>query len=80
MNNRSSQRLLMVSRSSSRNSAALSQILEIVKVQAEKEFPVPSFRRLLAMNLPEWKQAIMGDQEEDGDIRAVFSRASGVLA
>ncbi|KAL6957031.1 ABC transporter B member 15, partial [Sarracenia purpurea var. burkii] len=60
LNNTSSQRLSMVSRSSSRNSAALSQRLEIVKVQAEQEFPVPSFRRLLAMNLPEWKQAIMG--------------------
>ncbi|CAL1410924.1 unnamed protein product [Linum trigynum] len=27
---------------------------------AEHDFPVPSFRRLMALNLPEWKQGLLG--------------------
>ncbi|XP_039053529.1 ABC transporter B family member 15-like [Hibiscus syriacus] len=50
----SSRRLSLVSRSDSANSLARESLMEYQKL------PVPSFRRLLALNLPEWKQAIMG--------------------
>ncbi|PSS30421.1 ABC transporter B family member 15 like [Actinidia chinensis var. chinensis] len=60
LNNTSSRRLSLVSRSSSANSAAQSQRAENPTVPEEQVFPVPSFRRLLLMNLPEWKQAVMG--------------------
>ncbi|KAE9466520.1 hypothetical protein C3L33_01558, partial [Rhododendron williamsianum] len=44
---------------SSANSAAQSQRLDnSSKVGLDQDFPVPSFRRLLAMNLPEWRQAV----------------------
>ncbi|KAG5535026.1 hypothetical protein RHGRI_022961 [Rhododendron griersonianum] len=60
-NNNSSRRLPILSRSSSANSAAQSQRLDnSSKVGLDQDFPVPSFRRLLAMNLPEWRQAVMG--------------------
>ncbi|KAF8390324.1 hypothetical protein HHK36_024849 [Tetracentron sinense] len=54
-NNTSSRRLSTVSRSSSANSAAAAASRE-----TEQDFPVPSFWRLLALNLPEWKQASLG--------------------
>ncbi|XP_052197564.1 ABC transporter B family member 15-like [Diospyros lotus] len=60
VNNTSSRRLSMLSRSSSANSTAMSQRVENASFQIEEPSPVPSFRRLLAMNLPEWKQATMG--------------------
>ncbi|KDP45428.1 hypothetical protein JCGZ_09677 [Jatropha curcas] len=63
MNNTSSRRLSLVSRSSSNNSMAPSGASfagENVQVEEEQKFPVPSFRRLLALNLPEWKQASFG--------------------
>ncbi|KAE9466538.1 hypothetical protein C3L33_01555, partial [Rhododendron williamsianum] len=45
----------------SANAAAQSQRLDnSSKVGLDQVFPVPSFRRLLAMNLPEWRQAVMG--------------------
>ena len=56
----SSRRLSLVSRSSSANSNAPSRPPGVVAAAAEQDFQVPSFRRLLAMNLPEWKQASMG--------------------
>ncbi|XP_058227639.1 ABC transporter B family member 15-like [Rhododendron vialii] len=60
-NNNSSRRLPILSRSNSANSAAQSQRLDnSSKVGLDQDFPVPSFRRLLAMNLPEWRQAVMG--------------------
>ncbi|KAG8637944.1 ABC transporter B family member 15 [Manihot esculenta] len=62
MNNTSSRRLSMVSRSSSANSMAPSRASvtgEDIQLE-EQNFPVPSFRRLLALNLPEWKQAGFG--------------------
>ncbi|KAM7508087.1 hypothetical protein LguiA_018540 [Lonicera macranthoides] len=59
--NTSSRRLSMVSRSSSANSGALNVGGENVTITNEDQvFPVPSFRRLLAMNLPEWRQATVG--------------------
>ncbi|XP_057769484.1 ABC transporter B family member 15-like [Salvia miltiorrhiza] len=53
----SSRRMSAVSRSSSANSVAR----ELASAGArEQVFGAPSFKRLLAMNLPEWKQATMG--------------------
>lgn len=54
-----------MSRSSSANSARVSltgnDVVEFeTDVKSKVELPVPSFRRLLAMNLPEWKQASLG--------------------
>lgn len=60
VHNTSSRRLSIVSRSSSANSAAPSRGLEMTIVPRDQVFPTPSFRRLLAMNLPEWRQAILG--------------------
>ncbi|KAK6155140.1 hypothetical protein DH2020_009388 [Rehmannia glutinosa] len=57
IHNTSSRRLSIVSRSSSANSVAHSRGLEMARDQV---FRTPSFRRLLAMNLPEWKQATLG--------------------
>ncbi|KAL3525987.1 hypothetical protein ACH5RR_014359 [Cinchona calisaya] len=56
----SSRRLSVLSRSSSANSAAQSHRAEMAPTPSEEVFPVPSFRRLLAMNLPEWRQATTG--------------------
>ncbi|GAV73076.1 ABC_tran domain-containing protein/ABC_membrane domain-containing protein [Cephalotus follicularis] len=58
INNISSRRLSLVSRSSSANSSAPSR-LSLAGFE-DQDLPVPSFRRLLALNLPEWKQAILG--------------------
>ncbi|KAK4417716.1 ABC transporter B family member 15 [Sesamum alatum] len=60
IHNTSSRRLSIVSRSSSANSAAPSRGVDVATVSRDQVFPTPSFRRLLAMNLPEWKQAVMG--------------------
>ncbi|KAA3464350.1 ABC transporter B family member 15-like isoform X1 [Gossypium australe] len=57
----SSHRLSFVSRSSSTNSFTQNHtLLAGESIVEEKKLPVPSFRRLLALNLPEWRQAIMG--------------------
>ncbi|GFP95195.1 ABC transporter b family member 15 [Phtheirospermum japonicum] len=56
----SSRRLSIVSRSSSANSAAPSRGLETQTGSRDQVFGTPSFRRLLAMNMPEWKQATFG--------------------
>nr|XP_016442889.1 PREDICTED: ABC transporter B family member 15-like [Nicotiana tabacum] len=61
--NTSSRRLSIVSRSSSANSAAQSRRVDqnaTISSTTEQLFPVPSFKRLLAMNLPEWKEATLG--------------------
>lgn len=59
-NNTSSRRLSMFSQSSSANSVVLTLREENNNTPQEQVFPVPSLRRLLAMNSPEWKQAIIG--------------------
>ena len=57
----SSRRLSLVSRSSSANSFTQNRTsLAGESVVEDQKLPVPSFRRLLALNLPEWKQAILG--------------------
>ncbi|CAI9109590.1 OLC1v1009434C1 [Oldenlandia corymbosa var. corymbosa] len=57
----SSRRLSVFSRSSSANSAAPSNKPEDATMPiTDQVFRVPSFRRLLAMNSPEWRQALVG--------------------
>ncbi|KAL3525999.1 hypothetical protein ACH5RR_014371 [Cinchona calisaya] len=58
----SSQRLSVLCRSSAANSCAPtpSHRAEMATTPSDEVFPVPSFRRLLAMNSPEWKQATAG--------------------
>ncbi|GMH15726.1 hypothetical protein Nepgr_017567 [Nepenthes gracilis] len=60
----SSRRMSLVSRSSSGNSARSSVHDFVPELEANKNGlappPVPSFRRLLALNLPEWKQGCFG--------------------
>ncbi|XVE68021.1 hypothetical protein DITRI_Ditri09bG0034900 [Diplodiscus trichospermus] len=61
INNTSSNRLSLASRTSSANSIALNHASLGGEKNAEEQKPsAPSFRRLLAMNLPERKQAILG--------------------
>lgn len=62
MNNTSSHRLSMVSRSSSANSMtpSRSSVAAENTLLEEQKFLVPSFQKLLALNLPEWKQASFG--------------------
>ncbi|KAB1211633.1 ABC transporter B family member 15 [Morella rubra] len=60
-NNKSSRSLSRLSWSSSADSVAQSWgSLTTEDSIEEKKFPAPSFRRLLALNLPEWKQACLG--------------------
>ncbi|MBA0683375.1 hypothetical protein Goari_025039, partial [Gossypium aridum] len=61
INDASSHRLSLASRRSSANSVAAnhSSLCEEMNVE-DKKLPAPSFKRLLAMNLPEWKEAILG--------------------
>ncbi|KAE8706725.1 ABC transporter B family member 17 [Hibiscus syriacus] len=62
INNTSSRRLSLISRSSSANSFSQNRAPPTGEsvVEDQEKLPVPSFRRLLALNLPEWKQAILG--------------------
>ncbi|KAE8710012.1 ABC transporter B family member 17 [Hibiscus syriacus] len=62
INNTSSRRLSLVSRSSSANSFSQNRPPSTGEsvVEDQEKLPVPSFRRLLALNVPEWKQAILG--------------------
>ncbi|XP_068336628.1 ABC transporter B family member 15-like [Pyrus communis] len=79
----SSRRLSMVSRSSSANSFAQGRALdqESVVEYEQKKLPVPSFRRLLALNLPEWKQAVMGCTSATlfGAVQPLYAFAMGSM-
>ncbi|PON59406.1 ABC transporter [Parasponia andersonii] len=87
MNNTSSRRLSLVSRSSSANSARVSLSgndiidIETVVTKTKVDLPVPSFRRLLAMNLPEWKQASLGCLSATlfGAVQPVYAFAMGSM-
>uniref|UniRef100_A0A251SJ61 Putative ATP-binding cassette subfamily C member 8 n=2 Tax=Helianthus annuus TaxID=4232 RepID=A0A251SJ61_HELAN len=57
--NTSSRRQPIVSRSSSSSSVNHGGG-ENITLNVNQDFPVPSFKRLLALNLPEWKQALLG--------------------
>ncbi|XAR71206.1 Xenobiotic-transporting ATPase [Bertholletia excelsa] len=59
INNTSSRRLSMASQSSSTNSTTLSQKVDDPMILRDQALLTPSFWRLLALNLPEWKQAIV---------------------
>ncbi|CAH1437657.1 unnamed protein product [Lactuca virosa] len=58
-NTSSRRRSVNVSRSSSTNSVSHGGG-ENITTRAYQEIPVPSFKRLLAMNIPEWRQALFG--------------------
>ncbi|XP_015946007.1 ABC transporter B family member 15 [Arachis duranensis] len=65
IHNTSSRRLSQVSRSSSANSVArvascAGDDHDVEEIVEDNNFAVPSFGRLLALNLPEWKQACLG--------------------
>ncbi|KAB2613956.1 ABC transporter B family member 15-like [Pyrus ussuriensis x Pyrus communis] len=79
----SSRRLSMVSRSSSANSFAQGRALdqESVVEYEQKKLPVPSFRRLLDLNLPEWKQAVMGCTSATlfGAVQPLYAFAMGSM-
>ncbi|XP_048434899.1 ABC transporter B family member 15-like [Pyrus x bretschneideri] len=79
----SSRRLSMVSRSSSANSSAQGRApdQESVVEYEHKKLPVPSFRRLLALNLPEWKQAVMGCTSATlfGAVQPLYAFAMGSM-
>lgn len=64
MNNTSFRISSLVTRSNSENSIGQSRVSsaneEINVITDEKKLHVPSFRRLLALNLPEWKHATLG--------------------
>ncbi|KAM1009526.1 hypothetical protein FF1_044947 [Malus domestica] len=79
----SSRRLSMVSRSSSANSFAQGRApdQESVVEYEQKKLPVPSFRRLLALNLPEWKQAVMGCTSATlfGAVQPLYAFAMGSM-
>ncbi|XP_043694131.1 ABC transporter B family member 15-like [Telopea speciosissima] len=60
-NNSSSRRRSSINKSITSN--AKSKVgMEVTQVEVikEEEIPIPSFRRLLLLNLPEWKQAAIG--------------------
>lgn len=82
--NTSSRRLSIMSRSSSANSAAQSRRFDqnaTIPSTTEQVFPVPSFKRLLAMNLPEWKEAALGciGAILFGGIQPVYAFAMGSM-
>ncbi|CAA3033510.1 ABC transporter B family member 15-like [Olea europaea subsp. europaea] len=81
MHNSSSRRLSIVSQSSSANSAVASRGLEIATISSNQVVTVPSFRRLLAMNLPEWRQAILGCTSAVlfGAVQPVYAFALGTM-
>ncbi|RVX08744.1 ABC transporter B family member 15 [Vitis vinifera] len=81
LHNTSIHSLSLVSRLSSANSTAPSQPTGEIATTAEQDFPVPSFRRLPAMNLLEWKQASMGCLSAIlfGAIQPVYTFAMGSM-
>lgn len=78
----SSRRLSMVSRSSSANSVGSTHdSVNEEETNDRTELPVPSFRRLLALNLPEWKQAGLGcfSAMLFGAVQPVYAFAMGSM-
>lgn len=76
-NDTSSRRLSLVSRSSSANSVAMSRN-SVGSVELDSR---PSFRRLLALNLPEWKQAVLGCSSAAlfGAVQPLYAFAMGSM-
>ncbi|KAL6520343.1 ABC transporter B member 15 [Orobanche minor] len=80
----SSRRLSIVSRSTSANSVGPNRGLEVgqmANVSPDQVSCTPSFRRLLAMNMPEWKQATLGciGAILFGAIQPLYSYAMGSM-
>ncbi|XP_074284679.1 ABC transporter B family member 15-like [Silene latifolia] len=71
----------IVSRSSSANSVGSNHEVFEREVNGEEKMAVPSFKRLLAMNLPEWKQASLGccGALVFGAIQPVYAFAMGSM-
>nr|XP_043631308.1 ABC transporter B family member 15-like [Erigeron canadensis] len=80
VHNTSSRKLSLVSRSSSASSFNRCAV-ENLTLQANQEFPVPSFKRLLAMNSPEWKEALLGSVSAVlfGAIQPLYAFALGSM-
>ncbi|XP_071707028.1 ABC transporter B family member 15-like [Rutidosis leptorrhynchoides] len=76
--NTSSRRQSLVSRSSSANSVNHGG-LENVDLKTNQEFLVPSFKRLLAMNSPEWREALLASTSAVlfGAIQPLYAYALG---
>ncbi|KAJ4951899.1 hypothetical protein NE237_028731 [Protea cynaroides] len=75
-------KLNLENRSNSANSTVVSnQVSQGEEDNAEQELPVPSFRRLLLLNLPELKQAILGCVSAVlvGAVQPVFSFMMGSM-
>ncbi|KAL9424700.1 hypothetical protein AB3S75_031759 [Citrus x aurantiifolia] len=81
MNNTSSRRLSIVSLSSSANSFAQGRGASQSNEEDIKKLPVPSFRRLVALNAPEWKQATLGCVGATlfGAVQPVYAFAMGSM-
>lgn len=84
VNNSSSRRPSVASRSSSQNSVTPGGASLTAGENApagEQNLPVPSFRRLLALNLPEWKQASIGclGAVVFGGVQPVYAFAMGSM-
>ncbi|XP_024987433.1 ABC transporter B family member 15-like isoform X2 [Cynara cardunculus var. scolymus] len=77
VHNTSSRRHSIVSRSSSINSVNHGENPNL----ANEEFPVPSIKRLLAMNAPEWKEALFGSVGAVlfGAVQPVYAFAMGSM-
>ncbi|KAI3409392.1 uncharacterized protein J3R85_019399 [Psidium guajava] len=65
----------------SRTSSARSEAAEVAVGSDDQKIPIPSFRRLIALNMPEWKQAIVGCISAIlfGAVQPVYSFAMGSM-
>ncbi|KAL3533843.1 hypothetical protein ACH5RR_007364 [Cinchona calisaya] len=79
--NTSSRRLSILSKSSSANLAATNHRVKNATTSRDQVFPVPSFKRLMAMNLPEWRQGTAGciSAVLFGAIQPTYSFAMGAM-
>ncbi|CAA2974912.1 ABC transporter B family member 15-like [Olea europaea subsp. europaea] len=79
--NPDSKRLSIVGEASTRNATGPSQDAKIATISSDQVLPIPSFRRLLAMNLPEWRQEILGciSAMLFGAIQPIYAFAMGSL-
>ncbi|PWA66950.1 ABC transporter family protein [Artemisia annua] len=70
----------IMSRSSSSNSFSCGEVHNFT-LATDQKLPVPSFRRLLALNSPEWKQALFGSVGAFlfGAVQPVFSFSMGSI-
>ncbi|KAK1383715.1 ABC transporter domain-containing protein [Heracleum sosnowskyi] len=81
INNSSTQRLSMISQSSSAHSREVGRVKVDHRDPGEQILPVPSFKRLLARNIPEWRQAVLGSSGAVllGDVQPVYDFSKGSM-